>query len=792
MKSFNIKLIGFALLALGFASCSTDFLEEKINYDQADPAIYNNYVGCLGRLSDCYALSLPNPGGGPNWQYPSTGFQDDLSKCTEEYAGFGVFVNPLEELNTVSGIKEQPDYFQGADASNVRNNVWGVIRNINDAIIGIEGGSLSREEKDELVGQLYFLRAWRYFLLWKWYGGVPIITDTPAIEAGSVTPRSTAKEVYDFIIADLDAAATMLEPATGAGQWRSGENYARASMATALALKNRVMTWWCSPLFNRKGDEARMQECHAIMKADLEKINAAGYGLYKPEGQGNTLKDWANMFNLMGSEDTEGLFIARFNDVTEGGIPDYSRNNPWEQKIRPKNTLGGGGITPSATIMEIFPMRDGGVNAKTAQNYYTKLKVSNQNYDESVPFLNRDPRFYRTFGFPGIIWQHSGSAMAETNNNPYEGGKYELWNYVWYLDPSLVGDHTSSATYGADNLLGNVRGLFLTKRSTGDKYLYTYNDAANGGQGFRYSYQSYMEIRYAEVLLNLAEVAAGAGQLEEAVGYLKQIRQRAGYKESYSDDLGHAYENYGLTEAASTDYGTCLAQILYERQIELAFEGKRFDDMRRWLLFDGGVNFSQIPGAPASWTLEGCWGNNTCEFIGYEPFNGKRRENVEWQVKSTINEGVGGKDWKVGDWDNMPDPIADYVFKNGAVNVKTGEVEEWTKGETWADFKSWRSSFVVELNSRSLFNNPGNYAKNTWADLECLAMFYDNYLQVKMKRGDALNADKTVDGMVVTFLPRYYLLGLNQNTQTKNPTLLQTIGWEDYNGGQGTFDPLAE
>ena len=53
--------------------------------------------------------------------------------------------------------------------------------------------------------------------------------------------------------------------------------------------------------------------------------------------------------------------------------------------------------------------------------------------------------------------------------------------------------------------------------------------------------------------------------------------------------------------------------------------------------------------------------------------------------------------------------------------------------------------------------------------------------------------DQTTTGMVVTYLPRYYILGLNQNAQSKNETLEQTIGWEDYNtGAQGTFDPLAE
>ena len=207
MKRFNIKYAGLALLAsASLAACSTDFLEEKINYDYADPSIYNYYDGCAARVSDCYRYTLPDPNGNAGWQYTSTGKADDWSKCTEEFAGFGIFVDPKGELNTLTGIKQTPDYFQGQDAANIQNNVWGFIRNINDAIIGIEGGTLSREEKDELVGQLYFLRAWRYFNLVKWYGGVPIITDLPEIAAGSVTPRSSLKECIDFIISDLETA----------------------------------------------------------------------------------------------------------------------------------------------------------------------------------------------------------------------------------------------------------------------------------------------------------------------------------------------------------------------------------------------------------------------------------------------------------------------------------------------------------------------------------------------------------------------------------------------------------
>ena len=733
-------VLGLALTsALALSSCSDDFLKEKTNFDQASPEIYNNYTGCLGRLSDCYALCLPDPNGSPNWQYTSVGKSDDLSKCTEEFAGFGVFVDPLNELNTISGIKEQPDYFQGADAANVRNNVWGLIRNINDAIQGIEGGTLSRGEKDQLVGQLYFLRAWRYFLLVKWYGGVPIITEPQPIVSGSVTPRSSLAECVEFILDDLNKAATMLEPFTGSGQWHAGDNHGRVTNGTALALKGRVLTWWCSPLFNRANDEQRYRDAYEQMEADLQKINACGYKLYGDHGDGNTIKDWANMFMLVGAQNTEGVFFARFNNIKDGGVPDYHRNNPWEQAIRPSNTLGGGGIVPSATMVDIFPMRDGGVNGKTATDFYTKLAASTLEYDEVHPFMDRDPRFYRTFGFPGFEWTFSGNPMAEGKNmNPYQGSAYELWNYIWYLDKSLVGDHTSSNTYAADNLLDKGKGLYLTKRSTGDVYAYDYIDVANGGQGFRYSQASYMEIRYAEVLLNLAEVAAGAGRMDRAVELLGQIRKRAGYVEA---------NNYGLTPAASSDQATCMAQVLYERQIELAYEGKRFDDMRRWMLFDGGAE--QVEGAPASWQVSG-WGGNTCTWLGFRQFNGQRRELYEFR---TTYDGGLGAGIGLDQWDG--DPLTDL----GGIERPAG----------------------VDLR------------KELAPQLETLKAFYGQYLACKVRSGDSYDGETGID-YTILYRPHYYFLGLTGGAQDKNRDLPQTIGWGDNlkSGAPGTFDPLAE
>ncbi len=792
MKKVNIKIAGLALLAaIGFTACSTDFLEEKQNYDNTTPeGVYSDYTGSLGRVHDCYSFCLPNASGTPGWQHPSTGKADDWSKCTEEYSGFGIFVDPQNELNTLTGTST-PDYYQGADVSNIQNNVWGLIRNINDAIIGIEGGSLSQDQKDELLGQLYFLRAWRYFLLWKWYGGVPIIKDLPSFDGSADRPRNTAREVFEFIIDDLDKAADMLEPFTGRGQWtKGGDNYGRVTTGSALGLKTRVLVWWCSPLFNRENDVERYKAAYEMVKADFPRIVACGYGQSRPSdgtsGWGQTIKDWANQFNVVGtpahsSGGYEEVFFARFNDLI-AGTDDYSRNNNWEHSIRPSNVLGGGGQTPSAMIVDLFPMADGKRPA-SYDSYGTTLQASNIAYDKDYPFLNRDLRFYRTFGFPGLNWPFSGNSYLEGKNmNPQTTGvNYILWNYVWYIDPAKVDDPNASETYGADYLLRNAKGMYVTKRSGWDKSTYTYCGLESTGVGFKYSYQNWIELRFTEVLLNLAELACGAGELGAtefgALKQLQKVRATAGYAENSSlQSKGTAllgpefqYDNYGLAAGVGENAQATMAAILYERQIEFAFEGKRFDDMRRWLLFDGGVGLAGIGAKP----LNG-WGGNTCTYLDFKPFNGQRRGNMEFQVKPSIKEGVGGKEWPVGNWDATPDPVAQHYMETNACD--------------YATFESWRNGLAIKPNNMGRHDN----TKLDTALEKLKTDFYEPYLQRKDKKGDALNSDQTTTGMTITFLPRYYFLGVTSTVQAKNPNLKQTIGWEDVNGSSDLFDPLAE
>lgn len=730
MKKRLLNRFSLALIAaVAFSSCSDQFLQDKKNYDNTNEDAYNYFSGALGRVNDIYYWSLPSANDAPSWKYPSTGLADDQSKCTEEYSGFGTFVDPQKELTYQSGNNPVPDYFQG-QAGNIQQSAWGRIRNINDVIRGISGSTLSQEEKNQLLGQVYFFRAWCYYNLVKWYGGVPIITEVQKPVSGSVTPRSTTKACVEFICDDLDRAAELLAPFTTSGGW-STENYGRVTSGTALALKGRMLLLYANPLFNRANDVARWENAYKAIEESLPVLSSCGYDLAYESEPGTNASNWANMFVQVNNP--EAVFVTLYNTIASGGNPDYSRNNSWEHGVRPSNAQGGGGKTPSAMMVDLFPMADG--KRPALANTYTKLDGSTLAYNESCPFLDRDPRFYRTFAFPGVRWAFNGDPRDEKNYNPYNGSDYELWNYVWYNSADDRNNIESGNTYGSDALLSNVKGFYIRKRSDDLDINKTSRYVFEPSTGFKYSAAPYMEIRFAEVLLNYAEAACGAGHLDVAVTQLKRIRNRVGYT-----------GNCGLQSNLSSDQAACMAAVLYERQIELAYEGKRFDDVRRWMLFDGGTG--KVQGAPDTWNLTG-WGGNTCNYLGFTPLNGQRRDNLEFRVKADYNGGLGDIQW--GKDGENPDPLKD-VARPKAVDLREG-----LQGQ-----------------------------------LETLSGFYNQYLERNKKKGDSYDVNHSE--LFMRFLPKYYFLGFAQGAQSVNTALPQNIGWGDYNNGgsAGTFDPLAE
>ena len=740
-KNYKYLSLGLvSIMALG--ACSDKFLEEKRNYGNFNATdTYGSADAATERINNLYFWLLPctegngSNGSGNGTNHPndwtSFGYSDDWAKSTLEYGGIEtMWVNPQVELS----YENVYDHFYVA---NDTYSPWGHIRNCNDAIEGITASSsISEEDKNKLLGQAYFFRAYVYYSMVKLYGGVPIIDHVQepigSQKASLAVPRQTTKDCIDFICADLDKAASMLPT-----RWvNEGTDYGRITSGLAQALKGYVLLFYASPLFNRTDNMERWEAAYEANKKALELLTEGGYGLaYASNGGERNAANWNRIWATPESSDgniREAVFVTLHNtNDNVSGQPDYGKWNRWENYIRPRNTNGGGGLTPTAEMVDLFPMADG-----------KRPSESTITYDKKKFWLNRDPRFYRTFAFPGTQWQFNENG-AQLNDPilasviPYElyptGEKYQLWSYQWSDNATDLSSSTTSSGFWPDLLSGTTEkssghSVYVRKRTL-DYYLekntlYQFIVSNSNPKGFMKCAAPLINVRYAEVLLNYAEAAAAAGHLAEAQAALEQIRARVGYT---------AANNFGLPSLSSRQ--EALRAVLYERQIELAYEGKLFDTMRRWMLFDGGVGQESIKD---SWGLKGHFGGNTCTYLNITPLNGQRRHSIVLYCKTP--------------------QATDPAFEHRPTALTLDEEMSY---------------------------NGGVYTNSS---VEALGNFYDTYLD----RCD-VNADGNDEGNKIKYLPKYYLIGLKGNAMSVNVTLHQTVGWHDLGrNADGLFDPLSD
>lgn len=439
---------------------------------------------------------------------------------SEEVAGDSKFLNPGNVLT----INDVTDFGTGLNAT----NNYGKIRTINDFLSKIESGSLTRTWKNVLKGQVLFFRAWRYFELVKLYGGVPIVLQQlPALgdsnKIFAALPRNKTSETIAQIVKDLDEAYTLLP-----GKWANGNvDWGRITSGAAAAFKARVLLFWASPQFNPNDLPERWQACYDAAKLAKTTLLANGGGL-----NSNYETMW---FTEVGNP--EAVFITGYNTSTDD---QFKKNNSYDQSTRPAFAGGSGSNQPTKTFVDAYPMKDGKKITETGKYVY----------NDSFYYRNRDPRFDKTIAYNGCTWTLNGVTFPR----------------FWYY---LEGSTPTAGPLG--NKVTNTSGFFLRKAINPTTPV---SGVPNIGT-------DWMEIRFAEVLLTLAEAAAGINKVDEAYIELKAIRSRAGI-EVGADGM------YGLK--AGMTRAEMFAAVLYERQIELAFEGKRYFDLRRWKLFESMIN----------------------------------------------------------------------------------------------------------------------------------------------------------------------------------------------------------
>lgn len=139
------------------------------------------------------------------------------------------------------------------------------------------------------------------------------------------------------------------------------------------------------------------------------------------------------------------------------------------------------------------------------------------------------------------------------------------------LDPRY---HATILSYEPEDGYTTAYGQDWFERGFGenDFFIKKYTNAVNGTDAFTAGFD-YHVIRYADVLLMYAECLANTGNIREAAGYVQQVRDRANLP-----DREEEFAAYSLTEF--------MDQLEHERIMELAIEGKRWWDIKRWGLLE--------------------------------------------------------------------------------------------------------------------------------------------------------------------------------------------------------------
>lgn len=601
----NIKFICLLIPVLVFvASCKDDFLAEKRDFGGVNEEVFQDALTAKAYVDYIYGLFLPANNAtsmiSTNSASENGTYNTVFSQTTEELAGETDYNKVWAQISYTNNHANK--YFGQRMSTSINNNSWTRIKQINIFLSEIDKHGLPEQTRNELKGQMYFWRAWQYFELVRLFGGVPLVLEpqNPILSegSGSEVPRSKTSECIEQICADLDLAATLLP-----GKW-GNDDWGRITSGAAAALKGRVLLTWASPLFNPTEDVARWERSYQANAAAKSLLEANGFGLFKTGGTANATA-WENMF-LAEVGNPEAVIVFNFNTVNSDQVMKF---NGWEQAIRPKEISGGGSVSPTKQMLDAFPMKDGKPAGESPNYTYSLNKF----------YKDRDPRFYKTFAYNGAIWPYKDDA------------NFKVWSYTWKKKATDANPTATTETRGA-----NSSGIYLRKAS---------NPAASNSLGdFKISGTNFMEMRFAEVVLNLAESAIGSGKLAEGLEGIKSIRERAGVE--------NLDGNFGLADVAG-DKDKLFAAVINERKIEFAYEGKRFFDLRRWKLFEEG--------------------SPTAARLGVKPLNGTRRTGLFISVKTST-----GADYV----NDKVDPLIKPATGKAAVIDRSLAVADYPAGVT--------------------------------------------------------------------------------------------------------------
>ncbi len=415
------------------------------------------------------------------------------------------------------------------------------------------------------------LRAYYYTELFRWYGGVPIITkvlerDSPEL----YSKRANLEEMKNFILAQCDTAAAHL-PAK-----QTGIDYERMTSGVAKAMKARLLLEMASPLFNNNKDALgnptelcswswgnydinRWKEAADAAKAVMDHKDENGALVYSLDVKTGATNFFGSGVTYPGSLKAIGWYDVFITRVNSEVMLNYAKKNmtneldKWQIPGAMQNDGDKSYTLPTYNYAACFETNTGIPVYQTDEFGNPLIDLNGQflvnplsGFNPQNPYVNRDSRFYHS------IWY---------NGAKFGGATFNTWR-------------GEDGSVGRDYLTGYAHtGVFLRKFM--DPKNVTLNVNITGQTN-----HSFPLYRFVEMLLNYAEalneyLPDGADR-SEVFKVLDLIRIRA--------DMPIIATTFTRNFWNVNDQAQMRKFIRNERRIELAFEEHRFFDIRRWLI----------------------------------------------------------------------------------------------------------------------------------------------------------------------------------------------------------------
>ena len=575
MKNYTKKII--IILGLVFSFSCEDYLDVAPDALITEEDVFSTFKNAQGFVEEMYALVVSYEQQGHTFQdflLGDDGFVDRPTKASGDIDA-GRFNNVIRDNFVYLNNHYNALYgSSGTNSANVENNnsfnrqrpgVYdGSLRGIRKANIVIKNVeeldlmvNATQAEKDVILGQAYFFRAFFHNEIMKFWGRYPYI-DAVLTDDFELQRPATYKEVALRANEDYKKAIELLPidwDNESFGQLTRGENMGRLTKGTAYAFQGKNLLLAASPLM--KGNNVSINTydydtelCEMAVEAFSGILKLADQGRYR-------LATWDNYDEVFWKSSAPGAwpgsteFIFSATGGSQGQATRFMASGV--NKLIHTTSAGYEVISPTHNfIHNNFGMSNGlSIEDDLSGNYGPTL------FDPTKPFENRDPRFYKWH----II---DGDVIDPGADDPHKTAQ------LWFEGPAVKGVHRST---NAENLkVLNNTGYMWTKffPKVDGKFHTRWNPIINQYVGVR------MHMRLTDVYLMYAEALhASMGSSIAPSSYnltaeaaINLLRNRAGLP--------------NVNPNITADSNKFMDELRRERAVELSYEAHRWVDIRRW------------------------------------------------------------------------------------------------------------------------------------------------------------------------------------------------------------------